>query len=179
MKDAGFVHNTPVAAKSGRLWRTLFFLLMVAALACYVISRWEDFALILSGGTAAVPATRSAAGEEKEDFLVEFKVDREKMQKEQVDMLQKVIDDKTASKEIRDAAYQQYLFIVDAMGKELKIERLLKAKGYESVAFLSPDACTVIVRASSLDEKQVSMIGDTARKVTRLPLEKINVIPAP
>jgi len=178
MKAAGFIQSPAMPRKPRRLWRVMFFLVMVAALACYVISRWEDFALILRGAIA-VPATRSATAEPREDFLVEFKVDREKMQNEQVDMLRKVVDDKSASKEIRDAAYLQYLAIVDAMGKELKIEGLLKAKGYDSVAFLSPDACTVMVRASSLDEKQVAMIGDTARKVTRLALEKITVIPAP
>ena len=163
-------------AISGKtLWRVLVFLIIVIALAFYVVSRWRDFSSLVG----VVPASGSEPSQTREDFLLEFKVDREKMQNEQVDMLNKVIDDKTASKEVRDAAYQQYLAIVDAMGKELKIEGLLKAKGYDSVAFLSPDACTVMVRTSSLDEKQVAAIGDTVRKVTRLPLEKITVISTP
>jgi len=157
------------------LWRVLLFLVVVTALTVYVVSKWRDF----RDSAGVVTTTGSASGEPKEDFLLEFKVDREKMQKEQIDMLNKVIDDKSASKEVRDSAYQQYLSIVDAMGKELKIEGLLKAKGYESVAFLSPDACTVMVRSSALDEKQVASIGDTVRKVTRLPLEKITVISTP
>lgn len=179
MKATGFIHSPAVPKRPGRLLRVLFFVAIVAALACYVVAKWGDFALLLSSRALALPVLRETVGETKEDFLLEFKVDREKIQKEQVDMLQKVIDDKEASKEIRDAAYKQYLYVVDVLGKELKIEGLLMAKGYESVAFLSPDACTVMVRSSSLEEKQVAMIGDTVRKVTRLSLENIAVIPAP
>ena len=162
-------------ASKKSLWRVLLFLVVVTALAVYVVSRWREF----SSPAGVVPTSGSSPTESREDFLVEFKLDREKMQKEQIDMLNKVIDDKTASKEVRDSAYQQYLAIVDVMGKELKIEGLLEAKGYEGVAFLSPDACTVMVRSSSLDEKQVASIGDAVRKVTRLPLEKITVISTP
>ncbi len=181
MKVTGFAPR-PVAPvqRSWRSWRLFLFVLLVSALVCYVVAKWQDFALVLTGRNATLPAaTGTGTAATGEDFLIEFKLDRERTQKEQVDMLKKVMDDKEASKEIRDSANQQYLSIVDAMGKELKIEGLLKARGYESVAFLSPDACTVVVRSSSLDEKAVAQIGDTVRKVTRLGLEKITVIPAP
>lgn len=180
MKATGSAQRTGILGpRSGRAWRALIFVVLVGVLLCFVISRWDDFALLLSGRTAAIPASTASTANGGEDFLIEFKLDREKTEKEQIDMLKVVMDDKEAGKEVRDAARAQYLLIVDAMGKELKIEGLLLARGFESVAFLSPDACTVVVRSQALDEKTVAQVGDTVRKVTRLSLEKITVIPAP
>lgn len=181
MKAAGSVRRIAIPGiRSGRAWRTLIFVVLVSVLLCFAISRWDDFSLLLSGRPAALPAaTGASTANGGEDFLIEFKLDREKTEKEQVDMLKVVMDDKDAGKEVRDAARAQYLLIVDALGKELKIEGLLQARGFESVAFVSSDACTVVVRSQSLDEKVVAQVGDTVRKVTRLSLEKITVIPAP
>lgn len=183
MKVEGFATRSPRASASGprpgRLWRVLLFIILAGALLCYVIQKWDDFALLLSGGPETVPAAAQTGDVQGEDPLIEFKLDREKVEKEQVDMLKVIMDDKEASKEVRDAARVQYLAIVDAMGKELKIEGVLLARGYDSVAFVSPDACTVVVKAKSLDEKAVSQIADAVRKATRLSLEKITVIPVP
>jgi hypothetical protein len=165
--------------RSPRAWKTFFFVVIVSALLCFVISRWDDFALILSGRVATVPASATPSADADRDFLIEFKLDREKTEKQQIDMLKSVIDDKEAGKEVRDAARAQYLMIVDTMGKELKIEGLLAARGFESVVFLSQDACTVVVRAPALDEKAVAQVGDTVRRITKLSLEKVTVIPAP
>ncbi len=180
MRATGTVgrHAVP-GVRSWRAWRLFLFVVVVAALLCYVISRWDDFALFLTGKPASIPTAADAGDAAGEDFLIEFRLDREKTEKEQIDMLKVVMDDKEAGKEVRDAARAQYLLIVDMIGKELKIEGLLKARGYDSVAFLSADACTVVVRSASLDEKAVAQVGDTVRKVTRLSLEKITVIPAP
>ena len=130
-------------------------------------------------GRDGVPASATPSADADRDFLTEFKLDREKTEKQQIDMLKSVIDDKEAGKEVRDAARAQYLMIVDIMGKELKIEGLLAARGFESVVFLSQDACTVVVRAPALDEKAVAQVGDTVRRITKLSLEKVTVIPAP
>lgn len=94
----------------------------MSALLCFVISRWDDFALLLSGRNGALPASIAGTADGGHDFLIEFKLDREKVGKEQVDMLKVVMDDKEAGKDVRDAARAQYPLIVDAMGKELKIE---------------------------------------------------------
>lgn len=180
MKATGAVGRTAIPGRwSKRAWRTFIFVVLVSVLLCFVISKWDDFALILSGRNAALPASTAGTADGGQDFLIEFKLDREKVGKEQLDMLKVVMDDKEAGKDVRDAARAQYLLIVDAMGKELKIEGLLLARGFDSVAFLSADACTIVVRSGSLDEKTVAQIGDTVRKVTRLSLEKITVIPAP
>lgn len=182
MRLTGFVQSAGgVLERPRKSWKLLVFLFIVGVLLYYAVAKWQDFALTLSGLWAGNPSVPAAAGQTpgvKEDFFIEFRLDREKTEKEQVDMVKAVMTDTTASKEIRDAAYQQYLALVDGMQKELKIEGLLKARGYDAIAFLSPDACTVVVKSASLDEKQVAQVADAARKVTRLGLDKITIIPA-
>ena len=99
------------------------------------------------------------------------------MQKEQVDLVRKVIEDKNISPQIRDEAHLQYLSIIDAMGKELQIEGILKAKGL-IVWYFGRNSGTVVVKLSHLDKNTVAQIGDTVRHIARISLENITVIPA-
>ncbi len=173
MRFAGFSSGVTTGGLLRKInWKVILYFLLLGILLYYVISKWPQFALFFSD-KSAVPAGSRAGGDT--DFFVEFRLDREKTHKEQVDMVKAVTNDSKASREARDAAHAQYLFLVDTMGKELKIEGLLKAKGWDSLVFLSPDACTVAVRAKSLNERDVAQIGEAVRKVTKLGLEKITV----
>jgi stage III sporulation protein AH len=156
-------------------WKAVIYLILLGVILYFVGSKWSDFALFFSGSRAVPAANMDAA----DDFFIEFKIDREKTHKEQVDMVKAVMADNGASKEIRDAAYAQYMFLIDVMGKELKIEGLLKAKGFETLVFLAPDSCTVAVKTVSLDERQVAQIGDAVRKVTKLGLDKVTIFALP
>ncbi|HHW27827.1 MAG TPA: SpoIIIAH-like family protein [Firmicutes bacterium] len=157
-----------------RLWKLAVFLIVVGMLAYYATVHWPEISAVFSLDEG-VPTT--AAPPAGEDFFIEFRLDREKMEKEQLDLVKQVMDDKTASKEARDAAHAQYLQIVDTMGKELKIEGILKAKNMESLVFLSGDSCTVVVRKASLDAKDVAAIADTVRRIAKVKPENVTVIP--
>ena len=89
------------------------------------------------------------------------------------------MEDKTASPEVRDEAHLRYLTLVDALGKELRIEGILKAKGLDSLVFLSGDSCTVVVRTTALSEKEVAQIGDAVKRIAKVSLQNITVIPTP
>jgi len=67
----------------------------------------------------------------------------------------------------------------DAMGKELKIEGILGAKGLEALVFLSGDSCTVVVKTTTLSERDVAQIGDAVRRIARISLQNITVVPTP
>ena len=157
----------------GRLLKLALFAIIVGILAFYATVHWPEISAVFSlqdPVPTAVPLSQ-------EDFFIEFRLDREKTEKEQLDLVKQVMDDKTASKEARDMAHAQYLQIVDAMGKELKIEGILKAKNMDSLVFLSGDSCTVVVRRKSLDSKDVAAIGDTVRRIAKIKPENITVIP--
>ena len=96
-----------------------------------------------------------------------------------MDLVKKVMEDKNASPEVRDEAHLRYLDLVDAIGKELRIEGRLKAKGMDSLVFLSGDSCTVVIKTTALSEKDVAQIGDAVRRIARVSLQNITVIPTP
>jgi len=157
-----------------QVYGALLFLVLVGVLLYYVTSQRP---LITTVSRWA--SEDSSQGSGKEDFFTEFKVTREKVQKEQMDLVKKVIDDPKTSPKVREEAQLHYLAIIDAMGKEAKIEGILKSKGWDSLAFLSGDSCTVVVKAASLGEKEVAQIGDVVKRTAKIPLQNINVIPSP
>lgn len=154
------------------------FFLMVGVLIYFVSSHWNEFAAILTHGEK-LPVIGGGSDPSGEDFFLEFKLEREKMRKEQTDLVKSVIDDERADKDIRKGAYQQYLALSDVMGKELQAEGILEAKGLEAIVFLSGDSCTVVVRKEKLDEKDVKQVGDVIKRVSKIRLENVTVIPSP
>ncbi|HHY12908.1 MAG TPA: SpoIIIAH-like family protein [Firmicutes bacterium] len=160
-----------------QIWQALAFLLIVAGLLYYICTRTVDVVGLRPGRFSSEDPVGSHEG--TEDFFAEFRLSREKIQKEQMDLVKKVMDDKNASPQVRDEAYLQYLAIVDAMGKELKIEGILGAKGLEALVFLSGDSCTVVVKTTTLSERDVAQIGDAVRRIARISLQNITVVPTP
>ncbi len=156
------------------IWKIAAFFLVVAGLVFYAKRHWPTIAPVMLVGDGAEAGYNLS---QSEDYFIEFRLDREKTETEQIDMLRKVIDDPKASKETRDAAYTQYLSVADIMGKQAKIEGVLKAKGLDSLVFLSPDSCTVVVKAKELEQKEVTQIGDTVKKIGKTKLENITIIP--
>lgn len=159
------------------LLRAGLFLLIVGSVFIYVKNHWQDFAFHVFRQDDSLAALSAGGPDSGDDFLIELRLDKEKTQKSQLDYLKEIIDDKEASREIRDAAYRQYLVIVDYMGKERKIEEILSAKGFESVAVISQDTCTVIIRKTVLDQKDVSQVGDVVRRVAGVRPENLSIIP--
>lgn len=158
-----------------QVYGALAFLFFIGIL-LYFVSVWRPSGILgFSNKEVPVSSTSVQTG----DFFSDFRISREKVVQEQMDLIKKVIDDPKASDKAREEAHLQYLAIVDAMGKELKIEGILKSKGWDSLAFISGDSCTVVVRATTLGEKEVAQIGDVVKRIAQIPLANINVIPSP
>ena len=157
--------------------KVLVFLLIVAGLLYYVCTHAVNVTGLRSDGLSR--QTQSGTVTDAEEFFTDFRLSREKLQKEQIDLVRKVMEDKNASAKVRDEAHLQYLSLVDAMGKELKIEGILKSKGLESLVFLAGDSSTVVIKKSVLSEKDVAQIGDTVKRIARINLENITIVPTP
>lgn len=165
--------GTVVISKK-RILATVGFV-MFLALALYLAWTRLSPKLKVQEPGESLPATNAVSG----DWFTDFRLYREKVQKEQMDLIKKVMDDPKADQKARESAHSQYLSLVDAMGKEMKIEGILRGKGWESLAFLSGDSCTVVVRATRLDEKDAAQIGDVVRRIAKVPLQNVTIVPTP
>ena len=107
-----------------QIWKTVGFILVISLLAYYVIQHLPGDDTGTVGGEPDLPAF--VAGD-KEDFFIEFKIAREKIQKEQMDLIKALMEDPAITGPIKEDAQVHYLTLVDALGK-LKIEGILKAR---------------------------------------------------
>ncbi len=123
---------------------------------------------------AAFPADDQAAGV---DLFVEYRLDREEARSEQLDLLREVIDNQGIDKSSRDEAMKLWLSITDSISKEVDIENLIRAKGFEdAVVILSEGKATVMVKAASLTPEEALMVADLARRISGLSFENITVM---
>lgn len=175
LKPKDFGKNAEPRMDKKKMLRLGVYFLLIGLALHFVISHWGDFAaMFLEDKDDPIVGAL-----EPGDYFFEFKLEREKMRKEQIDLVKSVIDDERADKDVRKAAYGQYLGLADVMGKELQAEGILNAKGLDAIVFLSADSCTVVVNCETLSQKDVAQIGDVMRRVSKIKLENMTVIPCP
>lgn len=113
-------------------------------------------------------------------FFVQARLDREATRARNMEELTGIKDDDTVSREVRDQAYVKLLAIVDETDKELKIESLLKEKGYaDSIIMfgggLDSVGVDVIVRAPSLTEIQATQIADIVSRQGNVEMSAVHI----
>jgi stage III sporulation protein AH len=110
-------------------------------------------------------------------FFVQARLDRETARARNMEELTKIRDDGTVSAEVRDKAYLKMLSMVDETEKELKIESLLKERGYNDsiVIFGGLDSVDVIVRTPTLTEAQATQIADIVSRQGNVEMTSIHI----
>jgi len=112
------------------------------------------------------------------EFFVEYRMERERVRGQQIELLQKIVDDPDSDPEMRKEAQKRLIELTENMEKELQLESLIKAKGYEEAAlFIQPDSATVIIKKEEIKEEDATKIADIVSKVTGYGLSNIVVIP--
>ncbi|MDD2496657.1 MAG: SpoIIIAH-like family protein [Desulfitobacteriaceae bacterium] len=104
---------------------------------------------------------------EMEDFFVNYRMDREKIRSQQVEILKEIIDNPHTGSAAREKAQEDLLGLTKTVENELKLENLIKAKQYQDAAvFISPDIVTVVVKGKSIDETDSMRIIDFVSNTT-------------
>lgn len=132
------------------------------------------------------PSAAKTSGEESldigldraEDFFVNYRLDRERVRGQQVELLQGVVEDPNSDAAMRKEAQNKLIKLSDNMDKELQLETLIKAKGFNDAAlFIQPETATAILEKEGLTEGEVASVADIISRVTGHNLEDIVVIP--
>ncbi|MBE3520066.1 MAG: SpoIIIAH-like family protein [Firmicutes bacterium] len=174
---------TPVRSERRRssseaeIWKALGFLLLLAV-ALYVVIYHRPARLPVSRVTSSPDVTEGAKSLSSSAYFAEFRMEREKLYQKQISMIQEMLARSDLEAGVKQAYHARYLSLVDSMGKELDIEGILKTKGWDALAFVTADSCTVAVWAGDLGSDQVAVIADVVQRVTGLGLDKIAVVPA-
>ena len=111
-----------------------------------------------------------------EEFFTQCRLERETVRSENLDTLQKIVDDKNSSLDTVKSTQKQILELTKLSEKEMVTENLIKAKGFKDVVVLIHEGyANVIVDADKLTTAQATQIQDVVNKETNIPISKIAV----
>jgi stage III sporulation protein AH len=111
-------------------------------------------------------------------FFVEYRLERERSRGQQVEIAREIINNTNSDPEIRKKAQEQMYIISNNLQKELEVESLIKAKGYQdSVVFLEGKTVTVVIQAKDLNQEDAIKITDLVSRSTQVQPQNIVIIP--
>ncbi len=120
-----------------------------------------------------VVSTSSSGG-----FFVEYRFERENTRKKEIDWIKEIVDNPNSDPQTKNQAQQQLLEITSNMEKELNIEGLLKAKGFnDSIVIFNQDYVSVIVDKQELAPEEVAQILDIVKRESGKEADSIKIIP--
>jgi len=112
------------------------------------------------------------------DSILEYKEDRQAVREKEVAYLDSIIENEKTDPEVLSEAQRQKIDITKNMEMELKIEGLIKAKGYEdAIVTVQATSVNVVVKAISLSDKQAAEILDIVKTETNQPARNIKIMP--
>lgn len=125
--------------------------------------------------TSNQPADANAV---TETFFAAYRSDREATRESEFLYLDAIITSETSSAEAKQAAEEQKLDLVERMEKELQLETLIKAKGFDdAIVTMSDTGVNVVVGAAELSAEQAAQIFDVIQTETTFKAADVKIIP--
>lgn len=111
------------------------------------------------------------------DFFTQARMDKEISRSKSNDSLKSITEDVNASKETRAEASGKMLALIDQSDKEMRIETLIKEKGFsDAVALFADDgSIDIIVKTASLTNTQATQISDIVSRQAKIAIEEIHI----
>jgi len=111
-------------------------------------------------------------------FFIEYRLDRDRTRGQQLELLRKIIDDANSGAEALQEAQEKIIQITNSLEKELHLESLIKAKGFEdAVTFIKPQSVTTVIDQEEFSRDEIVRITDLVMTVTGQNIENIFIIP--
>lgn len=111
-------------------------------------------------------------------FFVEYRLERERSRGHQIEIAREIINNANSDPDIRKKAQEQMYVISNNLQKELEVESLIRAKGFQdSVVFLEGQTVTVVIQAKSLAQEDAMKITDLVARSTQASPQNIVIIP--
>lgn len=110
-------------------------------------------------------------------FFSEYRLERDKNRSKEVEMWQDIINSEKAEENFKSMAQQELVKIVALTEKEMIIENLIVARGFnDALVFLTDESATAIVEAKELTSANVAQIQDIIVRKTKLDAKNIKIM---
>lgn len=117
------------------------------------------------------------ASQEANDFFAQAKINREITRSMDQDVLKEITEDASSSEELKISAQELMMQIIENSEKEMRIETLIKEKGYKDavVLFGSDGSVDVVIKTPSLTSVQVAQIADITSRHADVDIKDIYI----
>ncbi|WP_257529459.1 SpoIIIAH-like family protein [Irregularibacter muris] len=110
------------------------------------------------------------------EFFIDYRLERDKNRSQHIVLLENIVGNKETDKDTRGQAQKEMINLVKLSEKEMVIENLIRAKGFNDViVFIHDGYVNAIVDAENLSAAHAAQIQDVISKETGITLEKISI----
>lgn len=135
---------------------------------------------VISSKQGSVKYEKSLLDVDKKEFFVECRLTRDRVRSQQIEVLKEIAGNPSSSVEARDRAQNNLISIIENIGKENELEKLIIARGFkDAVVILQNNSATVVVQARSISPKEVEKMADLIKMTTGFERSNIFIIPKP
>ncbi|HHV28602.1 SpoIIIAH-like family protein [Acetivibrio mesophilus] len=117
------------------------------------------------------------ASKEANEFFAQAKMDKDVTRARDKEELEKITNDSNATEDQKSQAYEQMLKILDNSDREMRIETLIKNKGFSDVVVFFGDdgSVDVVVKAPSISSVDVAQIAEIASRQAGVDIADVHV----
>lgn len=110
------------------------------------------------------------------EFFIEYRLERDKNRSQHISLLENIVSNKDTDNETRGEAQNEMIHMVQLSEKEMVIENLIRAKGFNDIiVFIHDGYVNAIVDSEDLSAAQAAQIQDIINKETGISLDKISI----
>ena len=121
--------------------------------------------------------TQARDEESGKDFFIEYRLERDKARSEQINIYREMINNPNTDPAAKKEATSKMLQLTEKMEKELEIEGLIRARGYQdALAYIHNNAVDVIIQTNGLQKEDVARVGDIIVKSTGFGFKDVTII---
>lgn len=114
---------------------------------------------------------------ENDNYFAQAKLNRQTAREQEVDTLEKIVNNSKTSTEEKDRASSNINKIVMNSDKEMLIEQLLRAKEFdECIVLIGDDNVNVIVKTQGLTQQSAAQIVDAVENQIKIDFKNIHII---
>lgn len=132
-----------------------------------------DTKYVMTESDPSAAETAAAAA----DYFTSARADREKARNEAVTLLEETTENTSADEKAKSDAAAKIKEIAARIEREVSIETLIKAKGFEDAVVIIGDSdVNVVVKSDELLQSQTLQIQDAVTSQLEISLEKIKIV---
>lgn len=110
-------------------------------------------------------------------YFIETKLQRDKKRSEMISQLNRIIESVHTSESSKEEALKVKLQVISSTEREVLIENMIMAKGFEdAIVHLTEKTINIVVQSEKLSENDVAKIVDIIRRETDIGMDNIIIM---